>query len=145
MPLDTLDNDNASAATAADSEPRPTAAWQAGRAGRVRQLEAALAAVAKRQQAGDSRRRAPTPSPDYGSMLDGETGGDDSADAQSDAGSAFYGEGQPLLRTYQPAEYPRAAPMPPPKQPEQFLPWSHRLCGALRLICAPCCAQPDRD
>ncbi|KAJ2715856.1 hypothetical protein H4R19_000973 [Coemansia spiralis] len=125
-------------ATSATAAP---AGWQAGRADRVQRLEAALAAA---------QRRPHTARPRDGALLDDcsrdddGSGSDDASSTHSDASSALYGEGQALLRTYQPAECPRAGrPPPPAKLPEQFLPWDRRLRSALQAICLPCCAGPD--
>ncbi|KAJ1823080.1 hypothetical protein LPJ56_000415 [Coemansia sp. RSA 2599] len=95
------------------------------------------------------------------------SGAENNEDVRSETSSLFYSEGQPLLCTYyQPPPAPSAAgavagafyggygsinaPSPPPKRPEQYLPWSARLLDALhsiglnpRSLCSGCCRRDD--
>ncbi|KAJ2307928.1 hypothetical protein IWW55_000716 [Coemansia sp. RSA 2706] len=156
MPLVTFDDNGSPGTPSAGSRPHPSASWQDKRYERVHRLEAELAAtVARRQTETDAAARSPAPEPDYGSMLGSEHGSDASseADARSEASSVFYSEGQPLLCTYQPLEYPGTgatsygatgiATPPPIKAPEQYLPWDRRVRNALHSLCAPCCAGTE--
>ncbi|KAJ2808118.1 hypothetical protein H4R20_001000 [Coemansia guatemalensis] len=190
MPLVTFSNDSGAASagpsqtstTAGDSAPLPSAQWHSQRAARVHRLEAALDAAMRRRHAEDeSGRRRPSHEHDYGSMLDSESEDNGSSSSsssgrrssgtsnslRSDNSSLFYSEGQPLLCTYQPRQYPM--PVTPttatdatgcgrsantasepaaevsPKTPEQYLPWSHRVRDALGGLCVVlCCSIPER-
>ncbi|KAJ2856403.1 hypothetical protein J3B02_001625 [Coemansia erecta] len=92
---------------------------------------------------------------------------DNNEDARSETSSLFYNEGQPLLCTYyQPPAAPTAAGTngstvfgrygsitasnPPPKTPEQYLPWSVRFLDTLhniglnsRFLCSGCCQNKN--
>ncbi|PIA16696.1 hypothetical protein COEREDRAFT_81059 [Coemansia reversa NRRL 1564] len=174
MPLVTFSNDSDAASagpsqtstTASDSASQSNAQWHSQRAARLHKLEAALDATIRRRHAeAESGRKRPSYEPDYGSMLDSESEDDgnrssSSSDSlHSDNSSLFYSEGQPLLCTYQPQQYPmpvaateapghgrstntaeEAVPAVTPKTPEQYLPWSRRIRDALRGLCvASCC------
>ncbi|KAJ2078474.1 hypothetical protein H4R24_004452 [Coemansia sp. RSA 988] len=183
MPLVTFSNDSSATSagpsqtstTASDSAPQPSSQWHSQRAARVQRLETALDAVMRRRHAEDGNgRRRPQHEPDYGSMLDSESEDNDNRSSSSGRGSSsssnslrsdnsslFYSEGQPLLCTYQPRQYPMpvapttsteasvcggsantaggAAPLVLPKTPEQYLPWSRRARDALNGFCASLC------
>ncbi|KAJ2453328.1 hypothetical protein EV183_002283 [Coemansia sp. RSA 2336] len=100
MPLVTFEDDSH---TPASDRTRPSASWQDKRAERVHKLEAELAASIARRKTGSHK---PLDEPDYGSMLDSEHGESESGDTCSESSSLFYSEGQPLLCTYQPPDYP---------------------------------------
>ncbi|KAJ1866414.1 hypothetical protein LPJ78_001879 [Coemansia sp. RSA 989] len=142
MPLVTFEDDSH---TPANDRIRPSASWQDKRAERVHKLEAELAASIARRKT-DSHK--PLEEPDYGSILDSEHGESRSSDTCSENSSLFYSEGQPLLCTYQPPDYPGSsanygAVDRVVKSPEQYLPWRQRLVNTLGAICVPCCAEPD--
>ncbi|KAJ2610274.1 hypothetical protein EV177_004055 [Coemansia sp. RSA 1804] len=118
MPLVTFDIDSAlsEGEHAAQTEPNtaasasPSKKWQEGRAERIRSLESTLSAVVRRNQhmqqhkSGRNQLPATRGADYYGSMLDGEGGGDgstsdgqtsdDNWDSMSDSSSFFYNEGR---------------------------------------------------
>ncbi|KAJ1719885.1 hypothetical protein LPJ53_005420 [Coemansia erecta] len=152
----------------ADEEPSlvasgaaPPDQWQAGRAERIRRLEATLDVTARLRLRQQRRTQSQSQQEhDYGDMLDSEgeddnnngssSGGDDGNTCSSETSSLFYSEGQPLLCTYyQPPDAPTvttpgtvfsgygsignaASRMPPPKTDEQYLPWGVRIWNNLR-------------
>ncbi|KAI8324242.1 hypothetical protein GQ54DRAFT_75121 [Martensiomyces pterosporus] len=168
---DTKDSlaDSSLATTALSTGSECGAGWQEGRAARIRSLEAALDVTVRRKKRRSQQQRSKPDTADYRSMLEGEDGEEEhtSQDASdggdTDASSDFYGEGQPLLRTYQPPEMPNAtysSPLAgdapnygsvraslPAKTPEQYLPWDVRLRDAIRNLCVSsclpgCCCAP---
>ncbi|KAJ2160464.1 hypothetical protein GGF46_002226 [Coemansia sp. RSA 552] len=158
MPLVRFDDDAGASAPGARpaSPPRPSASWQDKRAERVHMLEAALTAAIERQHTGSTATLAARDREsieyDYGSALDSEDGAasltnsSSSHSRASTISSQFYGEGQPLLCTYQPRPYPGTSTeatahgsvsSAAPKSPTQYLPWDRRLRDTLQVSPAP--------
>ncbi|KAJ1662754.1 hypothetical protein EV178_005620 [Coemansia sp. RSA 1646] len=166
-----------------ESEPQTTVddstkAWKEGCAERIRSLEAALSAVVRRKQHEQQHyhhaKQSYALEPDYGSMLDGESGDGDSNNGDqsrssdengdgtwSDSSSFYCSEGQPLLCTYQPPAAPESAATPyaaaygslsgttiGAKSPEQYLPWDVRARNCIQALCfsgCACLATRDSD
>ncbi|KAJ1949644.1 hypothetical protein EC988_004692 [Linderina pennispora] len=133
--------------------------WKEGRAERIRSLEAVLGTCQRRQLRAQQQKVAEA---NYDQMLasegeDGDEDRDEDGDKgdsghDSDDSSDFYGEGQPLLQTYQPPSAPGAVGSSAAvygairlqaahKTADQYLAWDTRLRRAAGSLCFSCTAS----